>query len=518
MTRIPKPTNPRLSEVDPFEGIETAEETLDDANIERRATQGVGLLVFQMFALQILTLGVTVVLARILSVADYGIFAVALALQQASQALIELGVGAALIGREEMPTEHEQRAVTGFVLTGALAICAVVGACAFIVLPGLGVDGDLLKLAFVACLALPVAAFRTVPTVLLERQLRYGRVTALYTADTIAFNLAALGGVLAGMGGFALVMGVPAGALAGLIFALALQKCARGFTWDFKVIRPMIAFGSQVSARQGIVLARDLTFVSLIAVIGGQTAAGFFAMSQRVLGVPLSFSMALSRVGFPAMARSGTDDLRTKNATRSIAIAAAAIGLPLAICAGSADPLLDLLFGSRWTPAAEIVIPSAAGLLLMASSGAIISSLFLSLGNARVPMISSLIDSIVLCGTAVFLIQWNSTVGIGLAVILGAIAGVGVLLAKSERSVKKSIPPVLRALMIASAAAAAGFYSASPGGITGLVASAAAASVVWLVLTFIFSRGELNTLRDLAMKGLKRSAPTGESTEATGAS
>jgi len=503
-----KPIDPHLRDIDPFEGVEAgdsgADENLDESTIERRATQGVGLLVGQMFALQILTLGVTIVLARILTVADYGVFAIAIAIQQAGHALVELGVPASLINRAIPPDEHDQRAVTGFVLASALAVCALVFVIAWVVLPLAGASGHVVQLAFIACLALPILAFRTIPTVLLERRLRYGRVTVLYTADTITFNLAALAGFLAGWGGYALVAGVPAGAFAGLVAAWLMQRAARGVTWDFKVIRPMISFGSQVSARQGIVLARDLTFVGLIAAIGGQSAAGFYAMSQRILGVPLAFSLAMGRVGFPAMARSEGDDVRIHSAARSVAIAATAIGLPLAVCAGAAEPLLDTLFGSRWIPAADVVIPSAAGLLLMASFGSIISSLYFSLGNARLPMVSSIVDSLVLCGSAVILIQWNSTTGTGIAVLLGALAGILVLASKAASSVRWSMLPLFRSFVIAGLAAGAGLFCPVQTGITGLIACAAAATVVWLVLTAIFARTELKTIFGLVLKGLRR--------------
>lgn len=502
-----KPRDPHLRDIDPFEGIESSEETLDGSTIERRATHGVGLLVGQMFGLQILTLGVTVVLARVLSVADYGIFAVAIAVQQAGLALVELGVPAALIKRDEPPTEHEQRAVTGFVLLAASGICVAVGLVAFALLPLLDVSGRTVQLAFVACLALPFLSLRTIPTIMLERRLRYGRITALYSADTIVFNLAALGGALVGWGAFSLVAAVPVGAFAGLVAAAAMQKSARGVSWDLGVIRPLIAFGSQVSARQGVVLARDLTFVGLIAGIGGQTAAGYYAMSQRVLGVPLAFSMALSRVGFPAMARSDDDSLRIHNAARSIAIAAVAIGLPLAICAGASDPLLDVLFGSRWTPSAEIVIPSAAGLFLMASAGSIVSSLFFSLGNARLPLLASIADSLVLCLSAIVLISWNPTFGTGIAILLAAVTGVAILMFRSARSVRLTVYPILRGLAISAAAAAAGLVCPVDDGVVGLVACSASAALAWLALTALFSRKELTLITGLVRKSLKRGSP-----------
>lgn len=505
-----KPTDPHLRDIDPFEGIESeapdprTEEHLDDSTIERRATQGVGMLVGQMLGLQVLTLGVTIVLARTLSVSDYGVFAIALAVQQARLALVELGVPAALINRKEPPDEHAQRAVTGFVMVLALALCGFVGLLGYVLLPALGAEGNPLKEAAVATLALPILALRTVPTVLLERRLRYGRVTALYTADTIVFNIAALVGALAGWGGFALVAAVPVGALAGMIAARLMQSTARGMGWDFSVIRPLIGFGTQVGTRQVVVLARDLGFVSLISLVGSQVATGYYAMSQRVLGVPLAFSLALGRVAFPAMARNESDEERIDNAVSSIRIAAVAIGLPLAVCAGAADPLLDFLFGARWVPAADVVIPSAAGLFLMASAGSIIASLFYALGDARTPMVSSILDSLVLCGSVVFLVQWSETTGIGLAVLLGAACGVIFLMSRAAPAVRAMAWPVLRGLAVSAIGAAAGYFCPVEGGLAGLIAAAAAASLVWLALTFAVNRRELSTLFGLARRGLAR--------------
>lgn len=510
-----RPTDPRFREVDPFEGTESVDRTapevdedvLDESTIEGRAARGVGLLGGQMLALQVLTIGVTVVLARLLSVSDYGVFAIALALQQAGLHLVELGIPAALINRDRPPNAHEQRAVTGLVLGLALGICGLVALLAYGLLPALGADDNPLKLALIACLALPLLAFRAVPALLLERKLLYGRLTVMYSVDTITFNLAALGGALAGWGGYSLVAGVPAGALAGTLTALFLQRSARGVTWDFSVIRPLIGFGSQVGVRQGIIVGRDLAFVSLIVLVGSQTAAGFFAMSQRVLGVPIALSMALGRVAFPAMARDETDSNRIETTIRSVGVASVAIGLPIAVCAGAAEPLLDFLFGSRWIPASEVVVPSAAGVFLMASGGSILASLFLSLGDARPPLMSTIVDSLVLCVSVIFLVQWNQTAGIGLSIALGACVGVALLLFRSPREVRVASLAVLKGLLICAVAAAAGLFLPVGNGIDALIAVVAASSIVWLTLSVIFSRPELSTLLTLVRRGIpKRSA------------
>src|SRR4051812_10815835 len=91
---------------------------------------------------QLITAFATIALARILSPADYGAFAIALAVQLLGKAAVEIGLPLALIRRDEPPSLEEQRAVTGFMLATGVGLAALVGLLALVVLPLAGVESD----------------------------------------------------------------------------------------------------------------------------------------------------------------------------------------------------------------------------------------------------------------------------------------------------------------------------------------------------------------------------------------
>src|SRR3954471_18142860 len=138
------------------------------AGLSGSAARGVGVLVARTLGLQLLTAGVTVVLARLLTPSDYGYFAVALAAQQVGLALAELGLPAALIREEQDPTPHQQRAVRAMTLAGGTALAALAAVIAFGILPAAGSRSKMAEITAVALVAIPVYGMRTVPMALLE--------------------------------------------------------------------------------------------------------------------------------------------------------------------------------------------------------------------------------------------------------------------------------------------------------------------------------------------------------------
>jgi len=204
-----------------------------------------------------------VVLARILTPADYGLFAIALAVQLVGQRAAELGLPAAVVRMDEAPSARMQSAIWGFLLVSSTLLAALLLLAAFALAPALGVDGSTLDAIAVAGCAIPFYAARAMPMALMERELRFGRVAIVETADTLAFNGFALAAALAGLGAFSLSGAVAVGGLAGMASAWSLQRFARRPSLELEPVRPLIGFGAQVSVLQGVYLIRELGFVSL---------------------------------------------------------------------------------------------------------------------------------------------------------------------------------------------------------------------------------------------------------------
>jgi lipopolysaccharide exporter len=435
-----------------------------------------------------LTAGVTVALARLLTPADYGLFAIALAVQLVGQRAAELGLPAALIQMEDTPSERLQSAVAGVVLLTSSLLAAAVLIAAFVVAPALG-GSRTLEVVAIACCAIPFYAGRAIPMVLMERELKFGRVAIVETADTLAFNGFALVAALAGLGAFSLAGAVPVGGIAGAITAWALQPFARRPHIDIDPVRPLAAFGLRVSVLQGVYLLKELGFIGVLAGIGGTPLAGFYGMAKRLFSFPIALTSAVGRVSFPALSREA--DQRPARAAQIVALTALVAGLPLALVAGAIQPLISVLLGDEWLPTADIVLVGSLGMMLAASALSTMASYSLAEGKANAPIVAAVTETALMCLLAVVLIGPLDETGVGVAMAVSSVAATIVYAIPTHPRVRASLVAVVRATLIAAVAAAAAQVLDLSNDVTGLIIGLAVIATVWLALEAIFSRREL---------------------------
>jgi lipopolysaccharide exporter len=454
----------------------------------RSAARGVSLLVGRTLGFQLLTAGVTIVLARLLTPADYGLFAIALSVQLVGQNLAELGLPAALVRMPEPPSAELQAATIGFLLAITSAIAATVLLVAFVVVPALGSESRILEVAAITLLALPFYATRAVPMAMMDRQMSFGRVAAVEGADTIGFNLFALIAALAGMGVFSLAGAVPVGAVLGMIVAWSIQRTARRPRFALSPIKPLIGFGSRVSALGILYLGRDLGFVAVVGAVGGASMAGFYAMAKRLFSFPTALSAAVSRVGLPTLSQAGGQ--RPEGTAQMIGQIAFVCGLPLALVAGSIGPLIAVLLGDDWLPTEDIVILGSLSMMLTASLASPINSYCLAEGRPNAPVAAiavELVVSFLLAGT---LIGVLSESGIGIAMSAGSLVAAVVLLSSVPREVRVGAFGIVRATVVSAVAAAAGAVLPVADDATGLALSLGVVTIVWLALASLLLRPE----------------------------
>lgn len=483
-----------------FEAAQTPEPALG-----LTAARGVGVLVGRTLGLQLLTAGVTVVLARLLTPADYGLFAIALALQMVGQRAAELGLPAALVRLKDDPSPRVQSAVAGLMILFAGCVSGALLLFAFGVAPLVGADSETLRVIAVAMAAMPFYAARAMPMVLMERRLAFGRVALVETADTLAFNGFALLAALAGLGAFSLSGAVPAGALAGVAAAWAIQPFTRRPRIELDPVRPLIGFGLRISVLQGIYLLRELGFVGIVAAVGGASVAGYYAMAKRLFSFPIALTSAVGRVSFPTLSRDA--GLRPQRAAQIAAYTAIVAGLPLALVAGAAQPFIAVVLGDEWLPTSDIVLIGSLAMMLTASACATMVSTFMAEGKANFPLASAIAETLAACALAALLIGPMDEAGIGVALTVSTLVGLAILAAGSHPLLKRSLIPVAKATAIAAVAVGVAQLSGSADDLTGLVVSVSLAAVVWLALELVFSRAELLRIVRLARPLMRRSKP-----------
>jgi lipopolysaccharide exporter len=464
----------------------------EESGLASQAARGVGILVGRTVILQVLTAGVTIALARLLSPADYGLFAIAMAIQLVGQRLTELGLPAALIRLREDPSDDLQRAVVTLMLAISGTLASVGTAIAFILLPLFDSSDRLLEVIAVALLATPFYALRSRPTIVMERRLDFGRVALVETVDTLTFNAFALTAAVAGLGAFSLAGAVPAGALASALVAMRIERYPKGLTRNLAPIRSLLRFSVGTSVFQGIGLARELGFVAIIASFGGAALAGYYSMAKRLFSFPIALNSAVFRVSLPTLSR-GSGEEQRRRAARMATSSAIVTALALALVAGSAYSLTSVVLGDRWLPTVDILLIGSIAMFLGSSVIATVLSLSLAQADSRVPVIGAIAETVVLFA-CILLIQPVGPESVGIALLVGTAAQTALLLYLQKPFGRATLLELGTTLAIGVVAASATLALPLSEDLFGLCLGLVITTALWTALSLLFNRRPLAEL------------------------
>jgi O-antigen/teichoic acid export membrane protein len=299
------------------------------------------------------TMLVGIVLARLLSPADYGVFAVALVALNALLSVNELGVSLAIV---RWPGSLERIGPT--VTTLSLAASALLYAACYAAAPwasaamGSPEAAGVLRLL---CAGVLIDGATAVPVALLTRNFRQDQ---RMLADLTSFGIGtavSLGLAVAGFGAWSLAWGRLAGngSSALLLFAMAPRRWRPGF--DRAEARKLLAFGLPLAGSSLLVFAMlNLDYV-LVGSVLGQVALGLYLMAFNLSSWPVNvFSMAVRRVSLAGFSRLQDAEERMEAAfCRALALLAAAT-IPVCVLLGLlATQVVRLLYGEQWVPAAQ---------------------------------------------------------------------------------------------------------------------------------------------------------------------
>jgi PST family polysaccharide transporter len=337
--------------------------------LAKRSIVGMFWTALSMGALAIAQLVALLVLARLLSTSDFGLYSAALVIIKFSAIFEGLGVAPAIVQRQELEERHLR---VGFTMSLCLgfAVAAVIWASApaiasFMRLP------DLVPVVRAACLVFLCQGISMVAQASAQRALRF-RWLAIVDAVAFVGGFVVTGLVLAWLG-----FGVWA-----LVGALVVQQFLRTAVLVIgqpHPKRPMLekrAIGELLYFGGGFTIARIFGYLASQAdklVVGrwlGADALGVYALSSQCMTTPaVIFGQILDRVLFPTMALVQQEPARLARGYRSGAAACALFVLPASVVLAIAAPeLVQVMLGSKWS---AIVVPLqilALGMLFRTSS------------------------------------------------------------------------------------------------------------------------------------------------------
>jgi O-antigen/teichoic acid export membrane protein len=299
------------------------------------------------------------VIARLVSPAEFGAYSVAMALLNITGALKDFGVGNYVISSKELEPDLLGSAF-GMSLTAALAvtITCVLGSWPIAALYGDPALGEVLRIAAPSTLLL---ASVMPATTLLTRGMRFDALLTIGIGAAALQAMVAVGLAFAGFGAPALGWGVLAGACATVALTLWFRPPGAAVAPRLRGWRALFGFGGLMSLTMVVGTTSSQTPQLLIAKGAGLAEAALFSRAQNIVTVILnSFFFALMRpmlAGLAQAERNGGD-----MTTLYLRVVAAVTGLAwpcYAVLIVWGEPIVSLLYGPAWSAAGHLILPLA---------------------------------------------------------------------------------------------------------------------------------------------------------------
>lgn len=329
--------------------------TIDSVVLKKASRGFVALMVRQILAYGSVFVG-NVFLARMLPPDTYGVFAAAFAFQATLLVFSDIGLGPALIQREQPPTQAELASL----FTLQLILYALVAAIIWVLAPWIVDRAHQESVAITVMRVLGViflvTSLRSIPAILLERDLRFEVLALTEVAGMVTYHVVVVTLVWAGYGISSLIWGFAARSGIDLFIVLRHQPWRPRFSFNIARILPYIRFGFGFQGVRLMAYMKDQLPIILLVPLAGATSAGMWNWAIQYIGIPVFFIRFVDRMAFTLYSRVQ----QSPGAMGEIASLSVwlnfAIGLPiLFVLLRFADFLVPLIYGSNWLAAMPVV-------------------------------------------------------------------------------------------------------------------------------------------------------------------
>lgn len=339
------------------------------------AIRGGAVVLMSRMGRQVLTLGVTILLARLLTPEEFGAVAIIIALVALGMVFQQAGLSAATVQRERVSV---QAVSTMFWLNASfgLALTLLFAALAhpiadLLTHPELAVVCQVMSLTFF------LNGLMAQHRALLQRSMRFATTARIEMGSALCGSLCAIAIALSGHGYWALVAQVL------IADALALPMLVRAVRWPLTrplltgEVREMVIFGSSMLGFNFVVTAANNLHVVLLGRGAGTAAAGFYTRAYALASVPQNLLQgAAAYVALPKLSRVQRDDARFANFYYGSVQLLSLVTLPVALTfAIFGDQIALLIYGSQWGRISDLLRIFSIGLAvtpLLQSTGPVL--------------------------------------------------------------------------------------------------------------------------------------------------
>lgn len=306
-------------------------------------------------AAQFIQFAIFLVLARLLTPADYGLVAIAVLFLALLQLVVEGGFTHAIVQRKDLTDNHLS---TGFWINLSLgALCAVALFSAAPLLARYYESPVLRDVVRVMSVNLLIAPFSSVPLALLRREMRFKAITARSLISTSAAGAVAIALAFAGAGVWALVANGVVGAVVGAALLWRVTSFRPSRIVSARCFKDLWSFGINIQGSNLVNFANDRAADFAIAHILGKSALGFYTVAGRISSLVSTLVVqSTATVAFSTFAKLQEDPPRFARAYYSAVGLTSVIALPAFVGLSVLSPeIVAALLGEKWADTAPLM-------------------------------------------------------------------------------------------------------------------------------------------------------------------
>jgi O-antigen/teichoic acid export membrane protein len=306
--------------------------------------------------LQVLAFATTLLVARILVPADYGVMALAGFWTAIAGMLAEMGLGSAIIQFRDLDRREID---TCFWITMTLAVvsCAALSLGAPLIAQWFAVP-RLAEVLPVLSLILPLTACRVVSDSLLRKRLEIDRVSQAEVISGIVTLPVTFGCAVAGLGVWALVIGALVNPAVRSVATFAFAPWYPGLRVGGERVKDVIHFSLATLGVKVMWALRESANTLVIGKITGQVATvGLYSMAEEIALLPGNkITTVVNMLSSPMMAELQANIEGMRRAFYRAVRITAAIAVPASAgMALVADEMVAVLLGPQWLPAVPVL-------------------------------------------------------------------------------------------------------------------------------------------------------------------
>lgn len=346
----------------------------------KKVAVGSAIMVAKRWAVRLLSLVSTMILARLLQPQDFGVLALALSFSMLFEVLAEFNFDLALIRKSEIDDSHYHTAWTLNVIgNSAIAVALAVAAplfANFAKVPEATVVLQVIALCFF------FDGLQNIGMVAWRRELQFSQEFHLEFWRKALEVLVAVLWAFYSPSVWALVAGMVAGRLSGLLLSFWLHPFRPRFSllhW-----RELAGFSGWAMAFNFAVKVAQRTDHFLISRLQGVTSVGFYSNAQMLASLPtVELVMPISRALFPGFSAMLGEPARLRDTYLQALSGLLLLALPMAVgLVFVADAAVLLLLGDKWLSTTPLVQALALAQVVALSAASSVP-LLMALGRMR---------------------------------------------------------------------------------------------------------------------------------------